>query len=285
MGTESEACVDELLLKTRRVEELNQALAVHSNKELVEEARQLVRETQLYIDNQKLIIPPFILKQVSEALRKLERHIDNSNKSKLTFKFKTKPSDKISAETAPRTCTSTSTEPSQTIETDVVEKNFFGLRRRSGKRLSLGPDEVDSKDVSLVELESCSVVVRGLANTVYIRNLKNTTVAICLASRAITVKDCTDCRFILVCQQLRIDSTMSSEFSIFTSARSMLEASKDLIFKELKLDDISDFKLSQEQVQQLLARARFNIAQNKWRCIDDFDWLAPDVPSKNYSLQ
>lgn len=278
MGSESEHCVDELLVTIRQAEELCETLQNGPGAEHVERARALVRETQLFIENNRPIIPSFTLKQVSEALRRLERNINSSNKSKLTFKFKAKPVDREPSKGE------LNSKPAEAPKIEIQQQTL-GFQNKQKESLALGPDEVDSKDVSLVELKDCSVVVSGLANTVYIRDLVNTTVTICLACRAITVKNCTGCRLNLICQQLRIDTAVDCEFSIFTSARSMLEASRDLKFKELKLEAVPGLNLSFEQVQQLMTQANFGLDSNNWRCIDDFDWLSPDVPSKNYSLQ
>lgn len=67
---------------------------------------------------------------------------------------------------------------------------------------------------------------------------------------------------------------------MFTSARSMLESSSELTFKCLNLGETSQ----RDMMDELFERAKFDKTKNNWRCIDDFDWLSSNVPSKNFKV-
>lgn len=283
MATESERCVDELLVQANNIDDLSKRLEAKVTDELIGESRELLTEIRSYMDNNRAIIPSYIMKKISESLNRLEKQINNSSRSKLKFKFKTKSSDTTpSSPTVNPPCPRT--KDCEAVKTQHEVASSLGFQNRNNEHLSLAGADVESKDVALVGLNNCTVSIFGLANTVYIRDLTNTSVTICLACRAITVKNCSNCKLTLICQQLRIDSTNNCEFTIFTSARSMLEASTDLKFKELKLEHLCREDLTEEQVQNLLRMADFNVEQNNWRCIDDFDWLSEEVASKNYKL-
>uniref|UniRef100_A0A6G1SC41 Tubulin-specific chaperone C n=1 Tax=Aceria tosichella TaxID=561515 RepID=A0A6G1SC41_9ACAR len=295
MASESERCVDELLFTTNRVNELSQKLTSNQTNELLVESRRLIVETQLFIANNKSLIPSYILKKVTDSLRQLEKQVEDVNKAKMTFKFTSSGPSRSGG------CSSTEEKeevlgdtPKKATPQQVVDKTkaitssnpvFFGFRERTNEELCMNASEVDSKDVSLVDLSDCTAKIIGLANTLYIRNLKRTTVLVCLACRAITITDCSDCDFKFVCQQLRIDSTTNCTFTIFTSARSMLESSKGLTFKKLDLDELAkNEKIERNWLIDYLRRANFNEHQNNWKCIDDFDWLSPTSASINYKI-
>lgn len=267
MATESEKCVDELLIKLSHIDALTPKL---ENDDDIQKGRVILAETQQFVDNNKCIIPAYTLKKVTDSLKNLEMKLSESQKSKLQFKFNFSNDRKVEIKSQATPLVSNDGEPK-------ISKAFFGFRNVTAQELCLKHDEVDCKDVSLLDLEKCQVKIHGLANTVYIRNLKNTEVEVYLACRAISVINCENCRFKLICQQLRIDSTQSSIFETFTSARSMLESSKELVFKRLNFDDCPDIK-------DLLERANFQELLNNWDCIDDFDWLSPNTPSKNFTL-
>jgi len=275
MASESQRCVDQLLVRLSEIDRLVNRLETEPSDGVVLEAREVIRGTQNFIDNNKAAIPSYCLKKVADGLRRLESQVSGPQKAKLLFKFKSSP--KVSDQKLEQTSEleqDTKREPSEFLPAK------FGFHDCLSESLSLGPDEVDSKDVSLVNLDRCSVQIRGSANTVYIRNLKNCSVSVCIACRAVTVTDCRNCLFKIACQQLRIDSTSSCHFDIFTSARSMLESSEGLEFKQLNLDELEN----PSQVRELLTRANFDPTRNNWKCIDDFDWLSKDSPSRNYKL-
>lgn len=287
MTTESERCVDELIKLVTRIDELSSRLESGKTDELLAESKMSLEQAQLYIENNKPMIPSFILKKVTDSLNRLRKHIEIIKSAGVQFKFTQLKLDGSDTSSEPKG----NGEVNSIIATaDVVKSNydqdFFGLRDISDKHLTLKPNEVDSKDVRLVNLINCSITIIGFANTIYVRNLKNTSVVVCLASRAITITDCNDCEFKFICQQLRIDSTMRCSFSIFTSARSMLESSKDLTFRMLDLGEIAkSVDMDDEVLLNNLVRAKFDRTKNNWKCIDDFDWLSPDTPSLNYKIK
>ena len=290
MASESCLCVDELLVKLSLIDELSAKFDREHGKDsvdsvkLVEECRQLLSTVQLYIDNNRALIPSYILKTASNSLKKLETRINDSGKSKLLFKFSAKSS--ASKDSKPQKTQVTQTKPTKVEDSSKaqdIHQDFFGFQNRIGETLELkqGAD-VDLKDIKLVNLQDCTIRIFGLASTIYIRGLKNCSVVVCLACRAITITNSSDCFFKFICQQLRIDSTVKSVFHTYTSARAMLEASSELKFGPLDLNKVEGLTI--EEIRELLRRANFDESKNNWNCIDDFDWLAPNCPSKNYSI-
>lgn len=280
MKTESELCVDALLVKTSKIEDLVEKLSSERDDELLCQARDLYLNTQSFISNNKSLIPSYCLKKVTDSLRKLDSYISEPQKTKLQFKFKSVP--KVVAVSPEKSLPLEENDKVEINLKDSVSTPFFGFRDCQGKKLELNELEVESKDISLINLINCDVNIVGIANTIYIRNLEDTSVTVCLACRAIAVINCNNCQLKLICQQLRIDSTSKCTFKIYTSARSMLESSRELEFHRLSLDSLED--KSAEQVRDLLIKANFDEQNNNWKCIDDFDWLSPDSASKNYKI-
>lgn len=272
---ESELCVDKLLVEIGKMDHLVEKLDSDRDSQLICQARNLSSTVQSFIDNYKEIIPSYCLKKATDSLKRLENHINNPQMDKLKFKFKSAPKTRVQLQ-ADKTI-----ELSSSIPQDYQTVSL-GFKGRENEKLNLNPSDVETKDISLVDLKNCDVNIEGLANTVYMRNLSDTSVTVCLACRAITVVNCDNCQFKLVCQQLRIDETSRSIFTIYTSARSMLESSRELEFRNLNLDTLGGN--SHEQVRNLFKEANFDPQQNNWKCIDDFDWLSPKNTSKNFSI-
>jgi len=258
-------------------------------EELIQRSRSYIRETQAFIENNKPVIPTYILKKISDSLSKLEQRIDEKNKSRFKFKFTSKthtdhkPDTVVTPHNAKGTCTETPEASSKVQLPQSIPEGQKGFLGKEGEDLLLQGDEVDSKAISLVNLNRCNVKIHGFADTAYIANLKDCQVEVFIASRSVTVRNCVDCKFTLMCQQLRVDSCKKSNFTIFTSAESMLEGSADLSIGMLK-PDIDGTQVGQSTLHDLMLRAKFDWSQNKWRCIRDFDCLtfSTDKPSNNF---
>lgn len=274
MTTDSERCVDDLLRRLTNVDNFLVDLeSKTSDEKLMLEAREQLTSTQSFIDNNQALIPGYCLKKALDSLKKLENFVNKSHESKMQFKFKPSASSPSRPKAPPSE--PIDKQPESKPYTHTMQGDTSGFSRRNGESLELNPSEVDSKDITLSDLENCNVVIRGMANTVYISNLKNTSVSVGIACRAITVKECRNCIFKLVCQQLRIDSTFDSKFEIYTSARSMLENSNGLEFRRLHLDS---------GLIESMQKCSMDSNSNNWKCIDDFDWLSPNAPSQHYKL-
>lgn len=285
MGSESEACVDELLAK---VTAINNLLTQYESKsepseDLTCDAREILSSTQAFIDNNKHIIPAYCMKKASEAVKKLDSCLNRSRGSSTIFKFSSGTSKGVAPNSTPKVefpaePTPEVKQPQYIICSSDKACDFSNL---ADERVNLKPDQVLCKDISLTKMLRCGVKIFGCANTVYIRGLEGCSVTICLASRAITIAHCKNCVFQLVCQQLRIDSASECTFEIYTSSRSMMESSKNLKFECYNL---SKSEFAGEQLDSFLTEAKFDPNANNWKCIDDFDWLCPSIPSKNYTI-
>lgn len=275
MAAERDRCFDELVIAQGKLEDLHAALEKNSNnEETIKDARALIERTSIYIESNKSSIPPYTLKKALEVLARLETQVNKVNTSKLQFKFKKSEPKSTPESIKPKA------EPKSEYTVLPRPEAIFGLHDLSDEELELLDDKVEGKDVSLLRLNRCNVKVKGCASTLYIRDLEDCTVLVCLASRAITVANCKSCRFTLVCQQLRIDSTASSDFEVFTSTRSMMEASDKLTFRMLNIAHLNE---TLGDTANLFENAKFDTSKNNWRCIDDFDWVSP-IPSPNYRV-
>lgn len=286
MSSESQKCVDQLIVT---VNEIDKLLELFDSKQDVSDIREIARQklstTQAYLENNRHSIPSYTLKKVTDSLKKLERRIDRPQKQDFQFRFKSKPieHDIIEQKGQDIKMEVTPSKPEPKQFTLPEEINFCGFKDRSKESMSLDSSDVHGKDISLINLEACEILIKGSAETARLRDLKGCTVTIILAIRSITVINCSECIFKLCCQQLRINAAKSCQFELFTSARSMMEESSGLTFKCLDMDTLKPW-LNEEERKEYFDNAKFNIDRNNWNCIDDFEWLSPSIPSKNFTL-
>lgn len=288
--SDAERCVDELLGNLPRLNELIGKFEEPNevSPDTIEESKKLASQITKFIEENHVThqIPPYVVEKVQNSVFKLQKLISDKDLSKFKFCFKPTSVKSPPKSTQPIVTSKDVKVNDQNIVTPQESLNGIKIENKTEEIFVLSGNDVDDQDVTLINLENCSVSIIGKAETIYIRELDNTDVTICLAARAVTVRQCRDCRFKIVCQQLRIDETFTSRFDTFIKTRAMLESSRNLQFAPLDIDQMSAELTHQKDAHQTVRvlMDKMDFKQNNWRCIDDFDWLSPYCPSKNYVL-
>lgn len=151
-----------------------------------------------------------------------------------------------------------------------------GFVDRNSEDLVLTAAEVQSKDVHLLHLKNCVVKVFGNPSTVHVGHLSRCTVMLGPVSTSVFVDDCMDTTFRVACQQLRIHSSSDCTFYVHVTSRSIIEDSKRLGF--------APYDWEYEDISKHFDLAEMSREINNWMCVDDFNWLARDAPSPNWTV-
>ncbi|NXW34682.1 TBCC protein, partial [Phaetusa simplex] len=148
--------------------------------------------------------------------------------------------------------------------------------RAEDEELELGPAELLQRDVVLSELRGCRVRLRGNANTLRVRNCRGCTVLCGPVSTSVLVDGCSDCLLVLACQQLRTHRTRDSRFYVQVTSRAVIEGCTKVSF--------APYTWSYPGMERDFESSGLDRNRNNWKLVDDFDWLATDKPSPNWSL-
>lgn len=150
-----------------------------------------------------------------------------------------------------------------------------GFSDRKNESLKLIKEEVLKNDVELRNLEKCSVSLFGSPATVHISNIKNCKIICGPVSTSVFVDDCQDCDLVIACQQLRIHSTKDSRFYIHVTSKAIIEDSSNVGF--------APYNLTYEGIEADFDDSGLDRSSNNWNKVDDFNWLASDVASPNWT--
>ncbi|NXV15293.1 TBCC protein, partial [Cepphus grylle] len=151
-----------------------------------------------------------------------------------------------------------------------------GFSRAEDQELELGPAELLQRDVVLSELRGCRVRLRGNANTLRVRDCRGCTVLCGPVSTSVLVDGCSDCLLVLACQQLRTHRTRDSRFYVQVTSRAVIEGCTKVSF--------APYTWSYPGMERDFESSGLDRNRNNWKLVDDFDWLATDQPSPNWSL-
>lgn len=164
--------------------------------------------------------------------------------------------------------------PKATVFDDVLIG--MEVKNETGKTIRVGADKLLQKDVLLKNLTDCKVFLTGNPSTMHMTQLKNCEILSGPVSTSVFIDEATDCQFALACQQLRTHRTTKSDFSLHVTSKAIVEDCREVRFAPLKLDYAG--------MEQHFESSGLSRATNTWNSVDDFNWLASDKPSPNWSL-
>ncbi|KAI8785250.1 tubulin-specific chaperone C [Biomphalaria glabrata] len=240
-----------------------------------------VSKLQRYVSESAMFLPPYDLKTAQNFLTSLQTKIHEKREELIPKKkFSFKPSNrKTDKRPLPVSCSLKSEETAKDSNSGddiVLELAACKFVDISNRTLQKNRNEINKKDIALANLTDCTVVLYGAPSAIHMNKLKNCKVFCGPVPGSIFIRECTNCTFNLSCQQLRIHSTTNSYFYIHVTSKAIVEDCSDVKFApctwtyEGQDEDYASSGLSRER--------------NNWDSVDDFNWLAADVHSPNWSI-
>ncbi|XP_033119572.1 tubulin-specific chaperone C-like isoform X3 [Anneissia japonica] len=156
------------------------------------------------------------------------------------------------------------------------KEDSLGFRDCSSQDLEMLSDKINTNDIGLSELVDCKVVLKGSPSAVHIDKLTRCKVFCGPVSGSIFIADCTDCTFIMSCQQLRVHTTTSCSFYLHVTSRAIIEDSTKVVF--------APYDWTYDEIEKDFALSGLDRSKNSWDDVDDFNWLASDKHSPNWSI-
>jgi len=230
----------------------------------------LHQKLQKFLSDSAMFLTSHDISRSQEEINQLLQKIKESRekcvpKKKFAFGKKTKKSEKASEKPT--------AEPKKVVSVAINECNFSD---KSGETLIKTQNEIGNKDVALARLSDCVVKLYGSPSALHIDKLDRCTILCGPVSGSIFMDHCTDCTLVIACQQLRVHHTTRTQFYLHVTSRGIIEDCNSVQFApyNLKYDDIDKHYLI----------SGLDETKNTWDDIDDFNWLANDVHSPNWSL-
>ncbi|XP_076063646.1 tubulin-specific chaperone C-like [Oratosquilla oratoria] len=158
----------------------------------------------------------------------------------------------------------------------ILERQFFGFNNEVGKHLTKSAEEVNNRQLNLVNLRDCRVEALGNPASLQIASLVDCTVILGPASRSAFIKECHNCTFVLACQQVRIHDTKNSNFYLHVTGAAIIENCSKVRF--------APYTLNYDLLSEHFALSGLNQSVNYWDKIEDFKWLNENEASPNWSV-
>ncbi|CAL1544286.1 unnamed protein product [Lymnaea stagnalis] len=241
---------------------------------------QRVSKLQRYVSESAMFLPPYELKTAQNLLTSLQAKIQEKReellpKKRFAFKSSNKKADK-------RTVVSVGNKSEETAKDSkseddlVIELAACKFVGTSNKTLQKNGNEINQKDIALANLTDCVVLLYGAPSAIHMNKLKNCKIFSGPVPGSIFIRDCTNCTFVLACQQLRIHSTTNSHFYIHVTSKAIIEDCNGIKF--------APCNWTYDGQDEDYALSGLSKERNNWDSVDDFDWLAADAHSPNWSI-
>ncbi|KAK5581170.1 hypothetical protein RB653_001200 [Dictyostelium firmibasis] len=260
------------------------------------------------------ILTSYDVKSILENIDSLKKQIDKS-------KEKYMPKQKLSL-TRKKSTKTTTTKTSSSLpiidqqSNDDIDKNnntvdndsnnnnkepifnLINIRGFKNKELFYPPskdEEISSNDNNSIndlfisDLTDCTVILNmKVLTALKINNLKNCIIrAYAPIDGSIFIDNCTNSIFSLVSRQIRIHYCIDCQFNIFVKSNPIIEGSKQIKFSSylqyLQLEKLHHLVDNQKFKEFSFHLDSENIDSNKWKLVNDFDWIQ-QKQSPNWSL-
>lgn len=163
-----------------------------------------------------------------------------------------------------------------TVDNDKWNDNLFGFSSKTGQVLCLNSEELFQRDVSLRNLKNCTIGLKGVMGTLHMSNLENCIILCGPVTTSVFVEKCSDCKLVVACQQLRMHTSVRLDVYLHVTSKGIVEDCAEV--------KTAPYNLDYDDLDKHFSMSSLNKATNNWDKLDDFNWLAPDVPSPNWSI-
>ena len=223
-------------------------------------------------------LPNFEVKRFQNSVKDMSQmfvEVQSQLQPKKKFGFKGKKNKKTEAKEEDVSVKEDKVKASSSSST-FIEMIGFEVKAKAGETIRVESEQIHQKDVLLKDLTNCKVYLVGNPSTLHMTQLTGCEILAGPVSTSIFIDEATACQFALACQQLRTHRTHKSDFSLHVTSKAIVEDCKQVRFAPLSLiyDDL-------EKHYETSGLSR---STNTWNAVDDFNWLASDKPSPNWSL-
>jgi len=268
----------ELGERVEEVEELiNKCGGEGVSEQLDNIARQLVL-VQKYVTDSSIFLPSYDLKKGQRIVDKLQTSFQATQgrvqpKKKFGFKgAKNRSKAADSVKPVEKVLASISLEDKPKME----EKNSFTLKDKKGEVLTIEGAEVAGRDLNISSLRDCRVQIRGGPSTLHLTDVKNCRLLFGPVATSVFIEGCEDSLIAVSCQQLRTHSARHCSIYLHTTSRAIIEDCSQLEF--------APYTWAYPGIEDDYQATGLDRKINNWKEVGDFNWLATDTPSPNWSV-
>ena len=255
----------------------NQLLAKRELVDHFDSLSDTLHKLQRYVSECTAFLPSYEIRQAQETISNLQTEIQEKREELLPKRKFAFSKAKVTAEKKVAVEPVKEEKPKDNDEvTAVVELASCKFVKQTGQTLTKQSAEINQQDIALVDLTDCTVKLFGAPSAIHMFNLTNCHIFSGPVSGSIFVRSCTNCVFVLPCQQLRIHNTYDTDFYIHVTCKAIIEDCSRVRF--------APFNWTYDTLESHYLLSGLDKGRNSWDKVDDFNFLAAGVASPNWSV-
>ncbi|XP_037376793.1 tubulin-specific chaperone C [Talpa occidentalis] len=264
---------------------LEEVLERGESVERLEEAAARLQGLQKLLNDSVLFLAAYDLRQAQEALARLQAALAERRQElqpKKRFAFKSRRKDAASATKvdaapgAPAAESIPASPPSSKEEGGFDSTGVCGFSALESQVLEKQAEELRQRDILLTELSNCKIKLYGNPNTLRLHKARGCTVLCGPVTTSVFLEDCSDCVLAVACQQLRVHTTRNTRIFLQVTSRAIVEDCSGIQF--------APYIWSYSGIDKDFEGSGLDRSKNNWNDVDDFNWLARNVASPNWSI-
>ncbi|XP_049282734.1 tubulin-specific chaperone C [Anopheles funestus] len=236
-----------------------------------------IYDLQRYLSSSTFFLNEYRIKVCQNTINELSKLLDtlrNELLPKKKFGFKSKKIVKmINEKDAKDQDLKQSSEATGTSGENHIKWTFS---ERAEQLIELSASAVNDQTITASKLKNCLIRIEGHPGSLQFAQLDNCVVVCGPTARSIFLDDCTDCKFVVACQQLRCHRSRACDMYLYVTSRAIIE--------DCKAIRVACYNHQYENIEEDFKQSGLDLSCNNWNILDDFNWLSTDKPSPNWSL-
>uniref|UniRef100_A0A023EQD5 Putative tubulin folding cofactor c n=1 Tax=Aedes albopictus TaxID=7160 RepID=A0A023EQD5_AEDAL len=245
-----------------------------SKAQVFAEVQNEIYDLQRYLSTSTFFLHEYKIKVCQNAINEVCKKLDtlkNELIPKKKFGFKSKKTVKINQDGK-----DTMDKIGTGADCEEGDRMKWTFSNRKNELVILPRAMVDDQTVTATNLTDCIVRLKGHSGSLQFSKLQNCLVICGPTSRSIFLDDCTNCKFVVACQQLRCHRSKNCDLYLKVTSRAIIEDCTRI--------QVAQYNNYYDELQSDLIKSGLDSEVNNWNELDDFNWLATDKPSPNWSI-
>lgn len=236
------------------------------------------QKLQKFVADSAMFLPSRDIQVLQETVKALQQDINEKREEylpKKKFTFKARKKETFNKDGPLSQETKSKEFPLPATEKKLLD-SCLGFQGVADQTLTMNQSQVKNQDITLRDLQNCTVIIYGPPSALHMNKLTRCTVLCGPVSGAVFIEDCAKCNFVFPCHQLRVHSTTDSKFYLHVTSRAIVEDCSNVGF--------APFNWEYENMQSDFKLAGLDPLENNWSLVNDFNWLKTDEPSPNWFI-
>uniref|UniRef100_A0A182JDH1 Uncharacterized protein n=1 Tax=Anopheles atroparvus TaxID=41427 RepID=A0A182JDH1_ANOAO len=236
-----------------------------------------IYELQKYLSSSTFFLNEYCIKVCQNTINELSKQLDtlrNELLPKKKFGFKSKKIVKMINEKDGKD--KDDKQLSQTAASCADDHIKWTFSERENQFIRLPRSAVNDQTITASKLRNCLILIEGYPGSLQFAQLDNCVVVCGPTARSIFLDACTDCKFVVACQQLRCHRSRACDMYLNVTSRAIIEDCKGI--------RVAKYNYQYKDMDEDFRHSGLDLSCNNWNILDDFNWLSTDKPSPNWAL-